>query len=315
VSTTNEIFRGDDIHPSAPYGLGIRVPMIIVSPWTRGGWVDSQLFDHTSLIRFLETRFAHGNRDLVEANITPWRRAVVGDLTSAFDFRTPNTSRVRLPDTDDFKPENLVRYPDEVPVPPTDPRLPHQERGVRPARAIPYTLHVDGHAPAGSFTIDFRNAGAATGVFQVRSADAAQAPRTYTVEPGKRLSDSWDFGSGYDLEVHGPNGFFRHFKGGGGVRVDVVGRYDERGDLVLEVTNRGEQRVNVAVANRYGGSVTALALKPGDARTERWSLTRTRGWYDLTLTVRGDTRFEVRYAGHVENGEDSISDPGMGGLV
>jgi phospholipase C len=71
----------------------------------------------------------------------------------------------------------------------------------------------------------------------------------------------------------------------------------------------------VAVANRYGGRVTALALRPGDARTERWSLTRTRGWYDLTLTVRGDTRFEVRYAGHVEYGEDSISDPGMGGLV
>jgi phospholipase C len=44
--------------------------MIIVSPWTRGGWVNSQLFDRTSMIQFLETRFAHGNADLIESNIT-----------------------------------------------------------------------------------------------------------------------------------------------------------------------------------------------------------------------------------------------------
>ena len=44
-------------HPAGPYGLGMRVPMIVVSPWSRGGWVNSQLFDHTSLIRFLEARF------------------------------------------------------------------------------------------------------------------------------------------------------------------------------------------------------------------------------------------------------------------
>ena len=41
-----------------PYGLGVRVPMIVVSPWSKGGWVCSEVFDHTSLIRFLERRFA-----------------------------------------------------------------------------------------------------------------------------------------------------------------------------------------------------------------------------------------------------------------
>src|SRR5437763_2092197 len=56
--TTNEIFPGDADNAAGPYGVGVRVPMIIVSPWTRGGWVNSQLFDHTSLIRFLEARFA-----------------------------------------------------------------------------------------------------------------------------------------------------------------------------------------------------------------------------------------------------------------
>src|SRR5262249_22019129 len=146
VPVTNEIFPGDGTHPAGPYGLGMRVPMIVVSPWTRGGWVDSQLFDHTSLIQFLEARFAGHDKDLVESNITPWRRAVVGDLTSAFDFKTPNRPHpVTLPGTDDFKPTDLTRQPDQVPVPPADQHLPTQERGVRPARALPYTLHADAH--------------------------------------------------------------------------------------------------------------------------------------------------------------------------
>ena len=75
IATTGEVFDGQ------PVGLGPRTPMIAVSPWSRGGWVNSQPFDHTSVIRFLETRFG-----VMEPNITPWRRAVTGDLTSAFDF-------------------------------------------------------------------------------------------------------------------------------------------------------------------------------------------------------------------------------------
>jgi len=319
VPTTNEIFPGDAAHPAGPYGLGIRVPMIVVSPWTRGGWVNSQLLDHTSMIRFLEARFASGRADLIESNITPWRRAVVGDLTSAFNFRTPNTDwKVRLPDTDDFKPVDLVRYPDQVPVPPADPRLPGQERGVRPARAIPYALHADGHASAASFSIKFRSTGRATGAFQVRSADPTQDPRSYTVESGKQLTDTWDAASGYDLSVHGPNGFLRRFKGGVGqhpASLDIGVRYGRRLEIALEIENRGSQAVEVTVADRYASRRITLSLKPGDAETRQWSLGRTRGWYDLVITVDSDPGFEYRYAGHVENGKPSISDPGMGGLL
>lgn len=320
VPTTNEIFPGDSSHPAGPYGLGVRVPMIVVSPWTRGGWVNSQVFDHTSLIRFLEARFANGNTDLIESNITPWRRAVVGDLTSAFDFRTPNRSPTpQLPDTDDFKPHDLVRQPDEVPVPPVDPRLPQQERGVRPARAIPYTLHADGHASASSIRVDFRNSGGAAAVFQVRSADAAHDPRGYTVEPGKQLADDWAFASGYDLSVFGPNGFFRRFKDGEGGRhagLRIHARYDgRRNEIVLEAANRGPDRVELTVSNRYSSRSIKLSLRPGYTQTKAWSLSRTRGWYDLVITIEGDPQFESRYAGHLENGEDSISDPGMGGLT
>ena len=205
VPVTNEVFAGDADHPTGPYGLGLRVPMIVVSPWTRGGWVNSQVFDHTSLIRFLEARFALGRPDLVESNITPWRRAVAGDLTSAFDFKAPNRpSPVSLPDTGDFKPADLVRQSDQVPVPPAEQHLPQQERGVRPARAIPYTLHADAHVAGGRLDLTFRNAGEATAVFQVRSPAQGEEPRSYTVGPGKTLIDTWAAAGGYDVSVHGP---------------------------------------------------------------------------------------------------------------
>ena len=64
-----------------PIGLGIRVPMIVVSPFSRGGLVSPDTFDHTSTLRFIETRF--GAR---VPNLSAWRRRVTGDLTSAFDF-------------------------------------------------------------------------------------------------------------------------------------------------------------------------------------------------------------------------------------
>ncbi|MFI7602894.1 phosphocholine-specific phospholipase C [Actinoplanes sp. NPDC049681] len=312
VPTTNEIFPGGAGHPAGPYGLGIRVPMVVVSPWTRGGWVDSQLFDHTSLIRFLETRFGDGRPDLVESNITPWRRAVTGDLTSAFDFRTPNRARpVRLPDTDDFKPADLVRHPDEVPVPPAEQELPGQEKGVRPARPLPYALHADGEVTGETLAITFRNVGRATAVFQARSTREGEEPRSYTVEPGKTLTGTWSALGRYDVEVHGPNGFHRCFRGGTiGVRTD----YDSRAEKVtLTFRNPGTRRLQLTVRDAYTSSRSTVSLKAGQTATKAWSVVRTRGWYDLTVT--DGTDLEYRCAGHVENGKDSITDPLMGGLI
>jgi phospholipase C len=70
---------------SGPIGLGFRVPMLVISPFTRGGFVSSDLFDHTSVLRFLETRFG-----AEVPNLSAWRRATVGDLTSALNFKSPN---------------------------------------------------------------------------------------------------------------------------------------------------------------------------------------------------------------------------------
>lgn len=66
-------------------GRGFRVPMIVASPWSRGGWVNSQLFERNSTLRFLK-KFIDGKfeKKVTETNISPWRRTISGDLTSCF---------------------------------------------------------------------------------------------------------------------------------------------------------------------------------------------------------------------------------------
>jgi phospholipase C len=81
---------------AGPIGLGFRVPCFIISPFSRGGLVASEIFDHTSQLRFLERRFG-----VPVPNLSDWRRATVGDMTSAFDFaKAPDDSRPTLPSGD-----------------------------------------------------------------------------------------------------------------------------------------------------------------------------------------------------------------------
>jgi phospholipase C len=79
---------------AGPIGLGFRVPTLVLSPFSRGGFVSSDIFDHTSILRFLETRFG-----AEVPNLSAWRRSTVGDLTSAFNFTKPDTSIPPLPPT------------------------------------------------------------------------------------------------------------------------------------------------------------------------------------------------------------------------
>lgn len=324
VSTQNEFFPGDKSHPAGPYGLGVRVPLIAVSPWSRGGYVNSQVLDHTSVIRFLEARFAGRNGGLVETNITAWRRAVAGDLTSVFNFDSPNDKLPRLPSTVGLAPKDRMRHPDDSIAPPARQVLPLQDRGVRRARALPYELSVCAELDLGReiATLTFENTGDAAAVFQVRSANPMETPRCYTVEPRKTLSGAFQLlaldGSAYDLEVHGPNGFFRAFRGGAvlaqATDLDVRTRYDRRsGGVTVEIENEGHTSRKVSITDRYTGDRFQETLAPG----KRWKkVTPSRrhfGWYDLVVRVAEDPAFEYVLAGHVETGRESISDPAMAG--
>ena len=91
---------------TGPIGLGFRVPLLVVSPFSRCGWINSDRFDHTSVLRFIETRFG------VEVpNLSSWRRETVGDLTTALDFSSPDLSLPSLPPAPMASTTLLAQYP------------------------------------------------------------------------------------------------------------------------------------------------------------------------------------------------------------
>ncbi len=320
VSIENEIVTTST--PRDPIGLGQRVPFLVISPWSKGGYVNSQVFDHTSVIQFIEQRFG-----VLEANISPWRRAVAGDLTSMFNFANPNGQTIRLPKTDAFLPpvdelaggnvQTFITSLGTVIV-----GIPPQEKGVRPARALPYELNVYAvvDASAGTVVLTFVNTGGAAVVFQVRSGNPADVVRTYTVESGKQLAANWRVTSSYALSVYGPNGFVRYFTGSigsGAAALDVSSTYNAggTGSIAWSVTNVATSPVVVNVLDAYTGDFVEQVLQPGESFENELSLKQFYGWYDLIVTVAEDSTFNYRLAGHVETGRDSFSDPALGGLV
>ncbi|BEP33854.1 phospholipase C, phosphocholine-specific [Variovorax sp. V59] len=239
-----------------PYGPGPRVPMWVVSPWSRGGWVNSQVCDHTSTLMFLEKCFG-----VAEPQISKYRRAVCSDLTSAFNFGRPNDEPLPTLAGRKTKAEAdaLTAAQEALPkiVPAADADLPVQATGVRPSRALPYELHTSARSDAlnGRVQLLFANSGRAAAVFHVydKLHLSDRLPRRYVVEPGKQLDGYWsamaDDAGLYDLWVLGPNGFHRQFKGdlnrlraGSAPAPEIRVGYDaRRGDLYLQMRNDGRR--------------------------------------------------------------------------
>jgi phospholipase C len=325
VDTANEYFAGNASYPAGPYGLGPRVPMLVVSPWSKGGWVCSETFDHTSIIRFIERRFGHG-RNLCEANVTAWRKAICGDLTRAFDFANPNAAVPALPSTRGYAPADRERHPDYVPLPPLVQAQPKQEPGVRPARALPYELFVRARTDAAvsKLRLKFSNSGHAGTAFNVYKTSSTDAPRTYTVESRKHLTDEFalDMDGAYDYAVHGPNGFARRFAGrvaaAPGVNASVAApevseSYDvANGNIELHLQNAGEAACEFTVVNAYDGTSHKRRVPGGESADLYVDLRAHHAWYDLHVTVDTDPHFARTLAGHVETGRPSMSDPALG---
>ena len=314
VATHGESYEGQAV------GLGVRVPLIVVSPWSRGGWVNSQVFDHTSVIRFLERRF-----DVMEPNISPWRRMVTGDLTSMFDFSGRDPAALgALPDTSGALARVTAEAMLPAPVVPANGALPAQEPGRRPARALPYRLHVH-EAPSGGsrgLALIFVNAGEAGAVFTAYAPDQAAGPWTYSVAARTSLSDGlpgMPISGAYAVAVHGPNGFLRGFEGDrdrdGGMPVVAV-EYADGGDVVMvHMVNPGPTARTVRLRPiAYGGTARTAVLAPRARRTVRYPVAASDHWYDFMVELDGST-WRRRFAGHVETGRSSRSDPALGGPV
>jgi phospholipase C len=244
---------------------------------------------------------------------------VAGDLTSAFNFAEPNTARVPLPSTIGYIPPDKTTHPNYVPVPPANQALPVQEPGVRPARAVPYELHVRAHVnfEDGVLKIHFGNTGKVAAVYQVYSGDGQSGPWTYTVAPNTEIFDTWSITAsdetGYDLSVFGPNGFLRAFKGGSVANLESTTIYDgHKYGIVLEIQNSGEKHVRVRVFDYYKGTTTEHELRPDEKIREFRSVEEFHGWYDFTIDTESDPSFQRRLAGHLETGFDSMTDPAIG---
>jgi phospholipase C len=342
----------DDCRDS-PIGLGYRVPMIIASPWSRGGAVCSEVFDHTSVLQFLEHLLEHRTgKPIKETNITEWRRAVCGDLTSAFKPEPP-TGAVELPypDRDEFLEgihQAQFKSPpadfhalsaDEIATmrkePTSSDLMPRQEPGQRPAAPLPYELSVNGAVDPQTKTLNLAFA-AGNARFGERSAGAPYVAygrygnelrvRNYAVSPGDELADAWKVGdfpeAKYDVEVHGPNGFFRRFRGEG-VQSPVEVTLNEptnspsskqaSGAIELTLRNVGDRPAMVNVIDHaYGAPSEELQLLAGKATTIEIDLTGSERWYDLSVFVDGEAEFERRFAGRVETGQWGLSDPALG---
>ncbi len=308
--------RGED-YQGVPVGLGPRVPMLVISPWSRGGRVNSQVFDHTSVLRLLEARFG-----VHEPNISAWRRAVAGDLTSCLDF---NGSARDWPSFPGTAPEVDLADANKglaEPQPSAVQTLPVQEQGRRPACALPYDFDVEAevHRERG-LHLAFRNRGVIGVSLNAYATDGGIDPRYYTLGAGDRLEDLWPLGAAsggrYDLAIHGPNGYLRSYAGSAGaaaaVRLEVAASYDAAAQrLLLHLRNMGNTHCRCRMANRYAPAQTReSSVAPFATLVSAWDLAAQDHWYEFAITCPADPHYLRRLAGHVETGQPSRSDPAI----
>jgi phospholipase C len=146
-----------------------------------------------------------------------------------------------------------------------------------------------------------------------------RAPRRYTVGAGRQLRGLWT-SDAYDLWVLGPNGFHRHFAGaastGNAPRPEIELGYDTvRGNIALRVTNDSASACNFQLrANAYFDATPLNLAVPARGQASHYiSLRGSSQWYDFSVTVPEQPSFYRRFAGRVETGRDTLSDPALGG--
>lgn len=345
-------------------GLGYRVPLVIASPWSRGGYVCSEVFDHTSSLQFLEKFLSEKMKKRIEEpNISSWRRSICGDLTSA--FRPYKGEKINKPlvleknqfiasidkakykkDPAAYKKLTTMEIQQINLNPNKSLLMPKQEKGIRGSCALPYELYVDGklNTDRKAFEIIFE---AGNKIFGSRSAGSpfiVYAPDKYLQESGrewvyasgagKSVKDSWIIDNFkdkiYHLVVHGPNGFFRQFRGNrNDPPIDIVLGYEYSSAGSRKLTGNAEIKLNnLNSANKYTVEITdnsyktppiITLLEPANSKKAitmvKLDLQKNFNWYDISIKIKGNNIFEKRYAGRVETGRESKSDPAMGMVI
>jgi phospholipase C len=293
-----------------PIGPGTRVPMVICSPWTRGGYVDSNVYCHTSMLQFLAAWTG-----VQPVNITSWRASVTGDLTSAFDFQHPDFSiPANIPTLNQTWALTQLTGGSTAPPAEGDQHMPTQEPGTRPHRPTV-------HQPWADVTVDRTTSqvtAALTNTGKVGVGFAvypdAYLPATctpITVLQGSPGSYAWDAtltAENYAFSVYGPDGFLTSFAGQvvpanqNSGQVPVVTAALQSGPtktIELTLTNEGQQAVIYTLTpNDYEGTTQTVTVTLGRPRAISWP-TDQFGYYDVVITANTADGFRRRYAGRV----------------
>ncbi|MEI9920415.1 MAG: phospholipase C, phosphocholine-specific [Bacteroidota bacterium] len=300
-------------------GLGYRVPLVIASPWSRGGAVNSQVYDHTSILMFLEKFLSQKTgKNIKETNISEWRRTVCGDLTSV--FKPYNGETMKMPEfvkkTEFVESIYNAKFKNVPVMPQPMNKMPSQEKGTRPSNALPYELHVSGVLDNNkkSFSITMESRGVAGAPFIAYVIGKEWATRSYAVKAGGSVKDMFDlslFENGkYHIRIDGPNGFMREYKGSANdpVIVDLGYAKTKNGDVAINIISNSNVQSLEIIDNAYGQKPQTMSLGKTTIISNTVDLSKTSGWYDLTVRV---SDLEFRFAGRVETGKESITDPAL----
>lgn len=334
-----------DTNLNSPIGFGYRVPMVIASPWSKGGWVNSEVFDLTSGIQFLE-HFLYKKKGIrvQEENISAWRRLVSGDLTSVF---RPVSETYKQPletvDRDAYVeriysardkglPTNYVELSSQKvqQVKKTGVYIPEtqiQEKGYKPACALPLELQVNASGKGDTFSLLAQvhnriQQSTAEGIpyyviaYHSYSNEGPGKVWNFAINKNDALRYDWNLekiiGDNFSFAVHGPNGFYRSFEASKkSIPTIEVRSIIKNSKPFLQIKVHDSKSSLLAVDKSYnlfnskGLSKSFIEIDCSDSK----------GWYDVEITSPQDANIKFRYAGHIETGDDSITDPLMAGSL
>ncbi|UMQ41864.1 phospholipase C, phosphocholine-specific [Chryseobacterium sp. Y16C] len=293
-------------------GLGYRVPMIIASPWTKGGYVNSEVSDHTSVLQFLEKFIKKKfDKNVTVENISDWRRAICGDLTSAFNTASTKIPKMDYLDQKDYaktinsaknKPVPNLKWYSENEL--NNNLLDIQERGLKPSNALPYNYLVNFQNEKIKM-INFNEKGVPLLIYDRNKFQDNDFHFSYALYSKQELSHAIQYEK-YDYEVFGPNGFYRHFKGENNPEIEIILNNSlSKNEVELVIKKKKKENISIIVENLYEKTKKQIDLKHSEEKI-LIDLSKMKGWYDLKINMKNQ---DWQFSGRIETGKTSVSDP------
>lgn len=296
-----------------PIGLGFRVPMIIASPWTMGGYVNSEVTDHTSVLQFMEHFFNKKlNKNIHVDKISHWRREVCSNLTSAFKQSKGQKPKLEFVEEKPFMQSiNLAKV---KPVPNNYKEISEQEqsshnwvegiqeKGIRPSNPLDYCYDVNLTQNGIQLKNNSKKAVPLHVYNRLKLNEEKNFLFPYTLFADQELLHATEEGA-YHWEVFGPNGFYRNFQGTqkSPVNVQLIDLKNGDVELVIDTTHpQGE----IQVENLYTKKTEKIKLKKSIKL--KIDSAKIGGWYDIKIS---SPTHEWHFAGRAETGKVSCSDP------